>query len=175
MNTSQICSLSMWCCIICNFVSNQKHQLGNVKNGSRSKDCRRQNSSLGHKRRCSEQCLVSCEPLQCIVGTLRPFQLIKFINKSLGLSPRFSEQYLVSCESLQYIVVPVIVNKSLGHKRRFSEQYLVSCQDHCNALLVHIDHYNDSYSMIQLKRNKVISYISALKPPPRLPNSSKWP
>ena len=31
------------------------------------------------------------------------------------------------------------------------------------------------YSMIQLKWNKVNSYISALKPLPRLPNSSKWP
>ena len=31
------------------------------------------------------------------------------------------------------------------------------------------------YSMIQLKWNKVNFYISALKPLPRLPNSSKLP
>ena len=39
------------------------------------------------------------------------------------------------------------------------------------ATLLHISYV--FYSMIQLKRNKANSYISALKPLPRLPNSSK--
>ena len=49
---------------------------------------------------------------------------------------------------------------------------------HLNLSLIHV--YMQRffwlwYSMIQMECNKVNSYISALKPLPRLPNSSKWP